>query len=194
MLAHLKQKHNMSIFFKRTGRMTSFSSWICERKNSYMAFCSVCNCELTGSVILMERHSKTEKHMKNLEFRHKSANYCIGNKFRYVLLLQSITCLLLLQITCQGLWLMNFLTQKLQIAVKCAWRKVTSPFKQDIGPSYFDDSIFHLKRIMFSLIIDESTDLSTSNHPALIDSFSDLDIQRAQDKILCLMGSRRMHS
>lgn len=65
---------------------------------------------------------------------------------------------------------------KIASSVKCARTKATPRFKQLMGPSYFDDIIFHLKRIMFSMIIDESTDLSTTKHLVLTGRFYDLDI------------------
>lgn len=40
---------------------------------------------------------------------------------------------------------------------------------------------------MFSLIIDESTDLSTTKHLVLIGRFYDLKIQRTQDTFLCIL-------
>lgn len=178
-----------------------FSSWICKSKNSNKAFCNVCNCELAGSVTLLERHSKTEKHMKNLESRDKSQ--------RMTSFFQRSVSSFEKQVAASELKLCAFVAEhnlpiaimdhlpgllanaapdsKIAKSVKCARTKATSHFKQLIGPSYFDDLIFHLKRIMFSLIIDESTDLSTTKHLVLICRFYDVDIQRTQDKFLCLM-------
>lgn len=179
-----------------------FSSWICKSKNSDKAYCSVCNCELAGSVTLLERHSKTEKHMKNLESRDKSKK--LTSFFQ-----PSVSSSFEKQVAASELKLCAFVAEhnlpiaimdhlpglvanaapdsKIASSVKCARTKATSLFKELMGPSYFNNLISHLKKTMFSLIIDESTDLSTTKHLVLIGRFYDLEIQRTQDKFLCLM-------
>lgn len=76
---------------------------------------------------------------------------------------------------------------KITSSVKCARTKATSLFKQVMGPSYFNHLILQLKKTKFSLIIDESTDLSTTKHLVLIARSYDLDIHKTQDNFLCLL-------
>lgn len=45
-----------------------FSSWIRKSPNSEnKAYCNACNCEVAGSVTLLERHKNTSKHIRNLQ-------------------------------------------------------------------------------------------------------------------------------
>ena len=146
----------------------------------------MCNCELAGSVTLLERHSKTEKHMKNLESRDKSKK--LTSFFQ-----PSVSSSFEKQVAASELKLCAFVAEhnlpiaimdhlpglvanaapdsKIASSVKCARTKATSLFKELMGPSYFNNLISHLKKTMFSLIIDESTDLSTTKHLVLIGRF-----------------------
>lgn len=130
-----------------------FSSWIRKSKNSDKAYCSVCNCELAGSVTLLERHSKTEKHMKNLESRDKSKK--LTSFFQ-----PSVSSSFEKQVAASELKLCAFVAEhnlpiaimdhlpglvanaapdsKIASSVKCARTKATSLFKELMGPSYFN--------------------------------------------------------
>lgn len=72
-------------------------------------------------------------------------------------------------------------------SVKCARTKTTSVYRQVIGTSYFNDLVFHPKKNKFSLITDESTDLSTTKHLVLIARLYEVNVQKTQDKFCCLL-------
>ena len=52
---------------------TRFSAWISPSKQCLSkAYCIACECEVSGSVTLLERHGNTEKHKKNLLSKNQS--------------------------------------------------------------------------------------------------------------------------
>lgn len=58
-----KYEHKFQMKWLQDSR---FSSWICKSPNSEnKAYCNACNCEVSGSVTLLLRHTKTGKHLKN---------------------------------------------------------------------------------------------------------------------------------
>lgn len=61
----IKYEHKFQMKWLQDSR---FSSWIRRSPNSEnKAYCNACNCEVAGSVTLLERHSSTSKHLKNMQ-------------------------------------------------------------------------------------------------------------------------------
>ena len=180
-----------------------FTAWVCRSKKSEnKAFCNVCNCEVAGSVTLLERHSKTEKHLKNFQSREKSKKVTsffqpsASSKFEKQVAAAELKLCAFVAEHNLPIAIMDHLPgllanaapdSKIASSVKCARTKTTFVFRQVMSTSYFNDLLFHLKKNKFSLIIDESTDLSTTKHLVLISRFYDVNIQKTKDKFLCLL-------
>lgn len=180
-----------------------FSSWV--GKSNYSenkAFCRLCNCELAGSVTQLERHSKTEKHMKNLNSRDKSKKVTsffqpsVSSKFEKEVAAAELKLCAFVAEHNLPVAIMDHLPglianaapdSKIASAVKCARTKTTSVFRHVLAANYLKDLVLHLQKNKFSLVIDESTDLSTIKHLVLVARYYDVNIQKTQDKFVCLL-------
>lgn len=60
----LTYEHKFQLKWLKDSR---FADWIVQSKKcSNKAYCTACDCEISGSVSLLERHGNTDKHKKNI--------------------------------------------------------------------------------------------------------------------------------
>lgn len=180
-----------------------FSPWMIQSKrNPNKAFCNACQCEIAGSVTLLERHRSTEKHNRSMSAKQQSQR--VTSFFQ-----PSVSANFEKQVTASELKMCAFIAEhnlpvsimdhlpgfianvspdsKIASAVKCGRTKATVILGNVMGNTYLSDLVARLKVTKFSLIIDESTDLSTQKHLVLIVRFYDLNIQKTCDHFLSLL-------
>ena len=181
-----------------------FASWIAVSKsNESKAFCKVCSTEIAGSITLLERHVKTEKHKKNVS----SVNQC--SSVTRFLQAGTSSSSHSIKIAAAELKLCAFVAEhNLPIAIldhlpglianvcddsniskeiKCARTKGTGVIRNVIGKHYINELIAILMKTKFSLIIDETTDVSTLKQLVLLVRYYDCDVQKTIDKYLTLL-------
>lgn len=78
-------------------------------------------------------------------------------------------------------------TQKLKVLLNVAEQKTSAILKNVMGDAYLSDLVVRLQETKFSLIIDESTDISIQKHLVIIARFCDLSVQKTCDHFLCLL-------
>lgn len=180
-----------------------YASWIeVSKKNESKAFCKVCSCEIAGSVVHLERHMKTEKHCKNMR--------SINNSSSIINLLQAGTASVYSRrVAAAELKMCAFVAEhnlpvsildhlpgmianvckdsKICKDIKCARTKGTGVFRSVIGKYYINELIETLKKTKFSLIIDETTDVSTLKQLVLLVRYYDSDAKKTIDKYLTLL-------
>lgn len=180
-----------------------FSSWLeASKDNKNRPYCKYCRCEIQGSVTHLERHKKTEKHIKNINaskqgakvtdfLQHAPSSGHISKVAAAELKLCAFiaehnlpVCLLdhlpgLMRNVCPD--------SKIAKDIKCARTKGTQIFKNILGPYYFENLVKQLKKCKFSLIIDETTDVSTKKQLVLLTRFYDPSTQQIIDNYLILL-------
>ncbi|XP_068203116.1 zinc finger MYM-type protein 6-like [Palaemon carinicauda] len=187
---------------------STFSSWIIQSKKcSNKAYCTACECEISESITLLERHGSTEKHKKNILLRNQSkkltsffqAGAGLSSRTRFEKQVASIKLKMCAFIAEHNLLisvmdhLPGFIANvasdpKVVInAVKCVKTKASGIFKNVMGETNFSDLVARLKNTKFSLIIDESTDLSTLKDLVLLARFYDQNVQKTCDMFLDLL-------
>ena len=73
-------------------------------------------------------------------------------------------------------------------SIKCVRTKGTEVFQAVFGKHYLDELIITLKKCKFSLIIDETTDISTVKQLVLIYRYYDSTLRNTVDKYLALIS------
>lgn len=179
-----------------------FSPWIIQSKKCVnKPYCTACELELSGSVTLLERHVITEKHKKNVLSKSQSkkvTSFFQPNASRFdrqVAAAELKMCAFVAEHNLPtsimdhlpGLVANVSSDSKVAGAVKCGRTKATAIFKNVLGNTMFSDLVLRLKNTKFSLIIDESTDLSTVKHLVLIVRFYDQSVQKTCDEFLSLI-------
>ncbi|CAI9719172.1 Hypothetical predicted protein [Octopus vulgaris] len=143
-----------------------FSGWLEPSKtNIERTYCKFSRCKIQSSVTHLERHGKTDKHIKNVN----SENKC-GKLTDFLQPTTSCVHKLCSFIAEHNLpvRLMNHLPGLIQNAcpdsqiakdIKRARTKAFQIYKNILGPYYFENFIKYLKEYKFSLIVDETTDV-----------------------------------
>ncbi|XP_050710711.1 zinc finger protein 862-like [Eriocheir sinensis] len=180
-----------------------FSPWMIQsKKNPNKAFCTACDSELSGSITLLERHNLTEKHKKNMNASNQHKK--VTNYFQ-----PSVSASFEKQVVASELKMCAFIAEhnlpvsvmdhlpgfianvcpdsKIASAVKCGRTKASAILGNVMGDAFLSEIVARLKDTKFSLIIDESTDLSTQKHLVLIARFYDLEVQKTCDHFLSLL-------
>uniref|UniRef100_A0A0P4WKD0 DUF4371 domain-containing protein n=1 Tax=Scylla olivacea TaxID=85551 RepID=A0A0P4WKD0_SCYOL len=183
-----------------------FSPWMIQSKtNPNKAFCTACDSELSGSITLLERHSLTEneKHKKNMIASNQrkkvtiffqpsvSASFekkqVVASELKMCAFIAEHNLPVSVMDHLPGFIVNVCQDSKIASAVKCGGTKASAILGNVMGDAFLSDLVVRLKDTKFSLIIDESTDLSTQKHLVLIARFYDLEVQKTCDHFLSLL-------
>lgn len=182
--------------------MDDFSTWISSSKKGETYFhCKLCNGDFLGGLSAVRKHSKSEKHKKNVKvisnttridtMRNTAKFQTLENqkKEAEIRLAMFITeHNISLRTSDHLVKLVKTLAPESEVLknVSCNRTKATSIVKNVVGKYGFEILVAKMKTQYFSIIIDESTDKSSVKHLAIIVRMVDNNQFVVKDEFACL--------
>ncbi|XP_014780700.1 uncharacterized protein LOC106876603 [Octopus bimaculoides] len=191
--------NNIIIHYRKLLLDSRFSSWSEPSETKIERYC-----EIQGSVTHLGRQGKMDKHIKNVNSENKSGKLtdflqpATSVHITNIAAPEPKLCSLIAEHNLP-VRLMNHLPGLIQTAcpyskmvkgIKCARTKATQIYKNVLGPYYFENLIKQLKECKFSLIVDETTDVSTKKQLVLLARFYDCSTQKIIDSYLILLKAK----
>lgn len=197
-----KKKPYTPKYRKEWQTMKEFSTRISSSKKGETYFhCKLCNGDFLGGLSAVRKHSKSDKHKKNVSVISSSTsidtmyntpkfqNLQRRKKEAEIRLALFITeHNISLRTSDHLVQLVKTLAPESEVLknVSCNRTKATSIVKNVVGKHAFEILVDKMKKQYFSIIIDESTDKSSIQHLAIIVRMVDNDRFVVKDEFACL--------
>lgn len=179
------KKEKKKTFVSSWKNLGEFKGWLeksikAPSEGNEYAFCKVCNCDIMAHKSVLLKHSKSEKHKLNLQkvasnsklpdmFRPKADDIAVKNaEIKLCALLASNNLPFLLMDTLTPLIKNIFPDSKIANQLNLKRSKATSILCNSLGENFLTDLYSKLKEpgCFFSLIMDETTDISVKKQCA----------------------------
>lgn len=185
-----KKKKQMYHFNEKWLVDISFKNWISKREQetgSFTAFCKICNCNILNHRPALVKHQNTTKHKQNVTAISKTTSIDEAFKpkkeeelkkraeIKLCAFLAEHNLPLMLSDALVPFLANTFPDSAIIKSVNLGRTKATNIVKTVLGPILTEELVSKLKKTTFSIIMDETTDISVKKQCALAVIFFDED-------------------